>query len=308
MLAPVFALTIGLPLALVAAAMGLHLLVRRLSPLRFAILALALLVGVAAFAIHADLNRSIANILQSEGGYDNDPEDPGGCTNLGITIYDTRLYVKRDATCADAKALTRATVVPIYEKEYWDALAGDALPAGLDYTVVDYGVNSGVARAGRVLRQVLALSTADWHVTAEVLTALKGRAVTAVIRQVNDERSRFLHSLRTCPRFCSGWDKRVASVKAISLSMAGTPAPETSVVGWTAPVDNGLVKFTPLEPQPGPGKTSAEMAPPPPVVAAPSPVPAPAASNDGTIIVLILIAGAAVIIVLARARAAAAKP
>jgi lysozyme family protein len=216
----------------------------------FFVLALA---SLCALAVHSDAARSIANILQSEGGYTNDREDPGGPTNWGITIFDARLYVKKDATAADVKALTRAQAVTIYQDKYWDELDADELPAGLDYTVVDYGVNSGVARAGRVLRQVLGLDRADWHVTPEVLAALKLRAVTAVIRRVNDERSTFLHSLRTCPRFCGGWDKRVASVKAISLNMAGTPAPESALFGST-PFENMFVRFVPLTPQQGSGK------------------------------------------------------
>lgn len=217
------------------------------------VLAALAFASVAAFAIHSDAARSIAYVLQSEGGYTNDPEDPGGPTNFGITIYDTRLYVKRDATAADVRALTKAQAVEIYEKKYWDALDADELPAGLDYTVVDYGVNSGVARSGRVLRHVLGLDTANWHVTQEVLDALKHRALTAVIRQVNDERSAFLHRLRTCPRFCPGWNKRVASVKAISLNMAGQPA-VANVIGWKTPVNNMFVRYVPLAPQLGAGK------------------------------------------------------
>lgn len=229
-----------------------------LGRLRLAWLPLALLLAASAvFAVHSDAARSIANILQSEGGYTNDPEDPGGPTNWGITIYDTRLYVKKDATAADVKALTKAQAVGIYESKYWDALDADELPAGLDYTEADYGVNSGVARAGHVLRQVLGLPTNDWHVTPAVLAALKARAITAVIRRVNDERSAFLHRLPTCARFCGGWDKRVASVKAISLNMAGTPAPETAIAkaeGWSEPFQNMFVRYVPLSPQSGPGK------------------------------------------------------
>jgi len=216
------------------------------------LLALAL-ASIVALGVHSDAARSIANILQSEGGYTDDPEDPGGPTNWGITIYDTRLYVKPGATAAEVKALTKAQAVTIYEQKYWDALDCDLLPAGLDYTEVDYGVNSGVARAGRVLRAVLGLPTQDWHVTPEVLTALKHRALTAIIRQVNDERLAFLHRLSTWPRFGGGWGKRVASVKAISLNMAGTPAPETTLFG-AAGFENMFVRYVPLVPQPGAGK------------------------------------------------------
>jgi lysozyme family protein len=240
-------------------------------------------IGVAYLANKAP---SIDRILVSEGGYTNDREDPGGCTNWGITIFDTRLYVKKSATCTDVKKLTRAQAVTIYDQKYWNALSGDALPSGLDYTLVDYGLNSGIARAGHVLRQILGLPTSDWHVTPEVLAAVKGRADTALIRAVNAERSAFLHRLKTCPTFCGGWDKRVRSVNAISLNLAAgsfvplpapvlpppalpaktgpkappAPPPPPPKTWWKRLWDmlpsNPFVRWTPLEAQPGPGKAT----------------------------------------------------
>lgn len=238
-----------------------------MTKLRAALLGiLALSLASTASAVHSNVAQSIGYILKSEGGYTNDPQDPGGPTNWGITIYDVRLYVKKNATAADVRALSKDQAIKIYESKYWDALASDDLPSGLDYTAVDYGVNSGVGRSGRVLRRVLRLPTDDWHVTDEVMTALKKRALTAVIRQVNDERSAFLHRLATCPRFCGGWDRRVASVKAISLKMAGTPA-DADLIGWKTPVDNAFVRYVPTEPQPSEGKAVAT--PLPEIVTAP---------------------------------------
>jgi lysozyme family protein len=43
----------------------------------------------------------------------------------------------------------------IYRAQYWNPLRCDALPAGLDYAVFDYGINSGIARAARVLRHIV---------------------------------------------------------------------------------------------------------------------------------------------------------
>lgn len=204
------------------------------------------------YAVHSNAVSSINRILISEGSeYTNDPEDPGGPTKYGITIYDTRLYVKKNATAADVKALTRDVAVHIYDEKYWNALNCDALPSGLDYTLVDYGVNSGIARAGRVLRQILGLPTNDWHVTQEVLDAVNKRAVTALIRAENSERLAFLERLSTWPRFGRGWGARVRSVNAISLNLAGKPAITTTI---HLP-DNPFVHFTPIQPQEGPGKS-----------------------------------------------------
>lgn len=180
-----------------------------------------------------------ARVLLSEGGYTNDPRDPGGPTNWGITIYDARLYWKHDATAADVRAMPKAVAQDIYRKKYWDALDCDALPAGLDYTVFDYGVNSGIARAGRVLRQCMGLPAADWHVTPDIVAALAKRNIPALIEDINAERLKFLQGLRTWPAFGRGWSARVHGVEAASLQMAKTAVAPLSPPAPPAPAADG---------------------------------------------------------------------
>jgi lysozyme family protein len=175
--------------------------------------------------------ESMKNIFLSEGGYTNDPRDPGGPTNWGITIFDANKYaaefgwiVGRKVTAADIRAMPKWFAEKVYDAKYWDALDADALPAGLDYVLVDYGVNSGIGRAGKVLRRLLGLPDNDYRVTAEVLAAVAKRKVSDLINAINAERLRFLKSLSTWSHFGPGWGRRVASVNAIALHMAASPA------------------------------------------------------------------------------------
>lgn len=71
-------------------------------------------------------------MLVHEGGYVDHPKDPGGATNLGITIGTLRGWLGRQATKAEVKALTTTTVAPIYRAKYWDKIGGDDLPSRLD--------------------------------------------------------------------------------------------------------------------------------------------------------------------------------
>src|SRR5437764_7132898 len=87
--------------------------------------------------------EAIRRLLVSEGGYVNHPSDPGGPTNFGITLGDYRRYVKADATTADVRAMKVEEAEAIYRTTYWDAMRGDDLPAGVDYCIFDYAVNSG---------------------------------------------------------------------------------------------------------------------------------------------------------------------
>jgi lysozyme family protein len=170
-------------------------------------------------------DQSLKRLLAHEGGYTNDPHDPGGPTNFGITIYDYRKYVKPGATPADVRAMPLQVAKDIYKAKYWDALRGDELPAGVDDSVFDYGVNSGIIRAGRVLRRVLGLSTGDWHTTDAVLNELNRHNAASVVRAINAERLHFLQNLRTWPIFGRGWGRRVAEVLAFDLKLAAGLAP-----------------------------------------------------------------------------------
>lgn len=167
-----------------------------------------------------DYDGCEAHVLASEGGYTNNPKDPGGPTNWGITIYDARLYWKHDATPSDVKGMPLTVAQGIYRKKYWDALDCDDLPPGLDYSVFDYGVNSGIGRSGVVLRRCMGIPANDWHVTQDVIVAVAKRDLSALIQEIDDERLHFLEGLHTWSEFGRGWSARIGSVRMISLQMA----------------------------------------------------------------------------------------
>ena len=96
-------------------------------------------------------------VFPHEGGYTNDPRDPGGATNWGITIADARAYWKPGATAADVRTMPKSVAEDIYARQYAAPLRYDDLPAGVDYSVLDYGINSGVGRASKVLRRLVGL-------------------------------------------------------------------------------------------------------------------------------------------------------
>jgi lysozyme family protein len=162
----------------------------------------------------------LERVLRHEGGYTNHPSDPGGPTNFGITIGDYRKYVKPEATAANVQAMTLDEAKMIYRTKYWDVVRCDELPSGIDYAVFDYGVNSGVTRAGRVLRRVLKLADDSSAVSDAVITAAQAADVQSVIVAICDERLAFLQSLKTWSVFGKGWGRRVAEVKSAALAIA----------------------------------------------------------------------------------------
>ncbi len=162
-------------------------------------------------------------VFPHEGGYTNDKADPGGPTNFGITIIDARKYWKPNSTAADVRAMPIAVAQDIYAKHYAAPLRYDELPAGIDYAVLDYGINSGIARSAKVLQRLCAIA-ADGRLGGETLAAVAARDPRQLTVALCDERLRFLKSLKTWPVFGEGWGRRVAEVKALALHFAGQAA------------------------------------------------------------------------------------
>jgi lysozyme family protein len=185
--------------------------------------------------------EALARLLAHEGGYSNHPADPGGPTKFGITLADYRRYVKPDAAAADVRAMCIEEASAIYRARYWDAMNCDALPAGVDYAVFDYGVNSGTGRAGKVLRRVLNLPDESAAVADAVIGAARRADARALVTAICDERLRFLQRLKTWPVFGAGWSRRVAEVKSAASAMAVGQAREPRRV-QTAP-GKGAVKI-----------------------------------------------------------------
>jgi len=172
--------------------------------------------------------RAIPKILKHEGGYVNNPADPGGATNKGITIATFRRYIKPGGTIADLKALTESQAVVVYKRQYWDAVSADLLPSGVDYAVADFAVNSGPSRAGKYLQKVVGTAQ-DGVVGPATIAAARGLSAPDVINDICDERLAFMRRIRggrLWKTFGRGWQRRVDDVRAVSLAWATQKAPK----------------------------------------------------------------------------------
>jgi Glycosyl hydrolase 108 len=100
-----------------------------------------------------------AEIVAREGGFVNDPDDPGGATKHGVTLATLRrlgIDVTGDGRTdlADVRALTPAQAADIYVEHYFRRPGLDALPEPLQASVFDMQVNAG-ANAVKVLQRLL---------------------------------------------------------------------------------------------------------------------------------------------------------
>lgn len=88
--------------------------------------------------------KAVQRVLREEGGYSNDPRDPGGETQYGIS--------KRAYPVLDIARLTVEDAIAIYHRDYWLAASCDKLPADVAPAVFDAAVNQGVSRAIQMLQ------------------------------------------------------------------------------------------------------------------------------------------------------------
>lgn len=204
--------------------------------------------------------RALALVLKSEGGWADNPADPGGATMKGVTIANFRRYVKADATKDDLRHITDAQVATVYRRFYWDAVAGAELPDGVDYTTFDFAVNSGPGRAAKYLQAVAGVPQ-DGRIGPATIRALGKKSSGATIDALCDNRLTFLKGLKTWSTFGKGWASRVESVRKASLSMtiqpAAPPAPAKPVPAPPPPIVLRPAPVPPVrEPQPIPAKPS----------------------------------------------------
>lgn len=160
-------------------------------------------------------DRALAHVLEMEGGYTDDPHDPGGPTNLGITLGVFASWRKVTLTAAnraslvrDLKAIDRATVREIYRRRYWDAARCAELPAPLAFLHFDAAVNHGVGNAIRFLQEAAGAGV-DGEIGPETRAAVARTPLADALDAYAAIRKRRYRALPHFWRFGRGWLRRV---------------------------------------------------------------------------------------------------
>lgn len=168
--------------------------------------------------------RCVAFVLgpSVEGGFVNDPNDPGGATNHGITQAVLAHYRGHSVTVSDVQALSVAEAEAIYRGSYWSPVGGDGLPSGLDLIVFDASVNQGPGTAARMLQNAVHVNP-DGQVGPITLAAAQSVNTEAAIIAVANLRMERYQSLEGWGTFGRGWTNRVNAAKAQALEWAQNP-------------------------------------------------------------------------------------
>ena len=165
-----------------------------------------------------NFEECMARLLEHEGGYVWHAQDPGGETNFGVTRAVYEQYVGRQVMDGEMESLTHDDVYPIYKENYWDAVRGDDLPSGVDWSCFDWAVNSGKSRASKALQRIVGVE-ADGGIGPMTLRAVAEVEPEEIVKQMHYVRDKFYRSLDTFEVFGKGWVRRNDETKEQALNL-----------------------------------------------------------------------------------------
>jgi lysozyme family protein len=154
----------------------------------------------------SNFDKAFDLLIGNEGGYVNNPVDPGGETNWGIT----RAVAVDNGYSGSMKSMPKETAKQIYKKMYWDKLQCDQLGFVVAFQLFDAGVNHGNSQAVKFLQRSLSVVD-DGVIGAKTIAATNSLDDLQIVMLFNAERIEFYAALKTFSTFGKGWVRRVAS-------------------------------------------------------------------------------------------------
>ena len=158
-------------------------------------------------------------VLKSEGGFVNNPAEPGVMTILGVTKRVWEEYTGHEADEKEMRSLTPEKVAPLYEQKYWRPCYGEVLPRGLDFVVFSMGVNAGPGRSVKLLQSTIGC-VPDGIIGPSTRSLICVSNSATLITKFSESRRDYYRSLKTFPIFGRGWLSRVDKEEQEALDMA----------------------------------------------------------------------------------------
>jgi lysozyme family protein len=117
--------------------------------------------------------------------------------------------------------LSRQTAAAIYHALYWNVLCGHSLPAGVDLSTFDFGVNAGTRRSAKLLQRAVGFAgdEVDGVVGPETLRAVLAADATQLVEDLAVRQADFYRDLAQFDRFGRGWLARTARRKEAALAL-----------------------------------------------------------------------------------------
>jgi len=165
-------------------------------------------------------DKLIIVILKNEGGFVNDPKDPGGATKLGVSLRFLRrtgdirfdLDGDGDIDIDDIRNLTDKEASVIYKQYFYDPLHLDTFKLDkLALQVMDMAVNAGISAAVKILQRLCGAKV-DGVMGPKTIAAANTFLDNIALRYADARKEYYLDLIEDNPRlakFQAGWINRV---------------------------------------------------------------------------------------------------
>lgn len=169
-----------------------------------------------------DFNTAFRQLIDHEGGYSDDPRDPGNWTGGRVRNQDgSDRYVgelrgtkygiaAHSYPTLDIRALTLDDAREIYRRDWWLAMRIDDLPDAIRFPAFDAAVNSGRTRSTLWLQRAAGVDD-DGIIGDVTLAAVRALPASVVVARMTGHRLAFLADLGSWPVHGRGWSRRIAS-------------------------------------------------------------------------------------------------
>lgn len=172
--------------------------------------------------LNSTFRKFLPSILKHEGGFVDDPDDPGGATNKGITFgtfESNASLLDLEPTLDNLKGLTDEQAGLIYEKRYWNKIKGsDIKDEQVAHQYVDFFINAGnnaVAVMQEVLGEMGENVPVDGKMGERTLESINSVDPEELFNAFKDKRIEYYENLAdkkpTLKKFLNGWRKRAES-------------------------------------------------------------------------------------------------
>lgn len=184
----------------------------------------------------ADFHQFLPALLHNEGGWIDDPDDPGGATNKGVTFNTFKLHAENilnlEPTLQNLRRLSNEQAGKIYKAEYWDALRGDDIAHQLLASIVfDFHVNAG-GHATDILLRILNHAGANLHgstrITPKVIAMMNKMDLAEIYMEYKQARISYyknlVHEHPALRKFLKGWINRVNTFPDVTTKASTSSA------------------------------------------------------------------------------------
>jgi lysozyme family protein len=156
--------------------------------------------------METDWNEAINFVLEMEGEYTDDPNDPGGETKYGIS--------KKSYPSVDIKNLSRQDAIEIYKRDFWNPCHCSDLPRHFALFIFDTAVNQGTRVATRLMQIALGV-VVDGIIGPKTLSAAHSAQPKAIRLALAERLAAYSRLMVENPKllvFARNWGFRVLSL------------------------------------------------------------------------------------------------